>query len=172
MVPWHCINCASVDYRWHCILREISTKPRGMLTHIDWSSLTAPGPYLMPTGLFCCPLSTRPLRHPSPTAFSEFLFPIPSLAFPGPLPVASRSRTQSFVWFRAKTNKKIVCLAHLFHSVTNVRTELMNGSFCWMANVGLSVCRSLLATVAYEFALNYLSVPGISCLSYLDGLWD
>ena len=58
-----------------CILREISTKPQGMLTHFDWSSLTAPGLYLMPTGLFCCPLSTAPLRHPSPTAFSGFLFP-------------------------------------------------------------------------------------------------
>ena len=26
-----------------CILREISTKPPGMLTHLDWSSLIAPG---------------------------------------------------------------------------------------------------------------------------------
>ena len=51
-----------------CILREISAKPRGMLTHLDWSSLTAPGLYLMPTGLFYCPVSTAPLHLPSPTA--------------------------------------------------------------------------------------------------------
>ena len=93
-----------------CIYREISTKPRGMLTHLDWSSLTAPGPYLMPTGLFCCPLSTAPLRHPSTTAFCRFFFQL-CLAFPCPLPDESRSRAQAFVWFRAKTNKKIVCLA-------------------------------------------------------------
>ena len=42
-------------------------KPRGMLIHLDWSSLTAHGPYLMPTGLFCCPLSTATLHLPSPT---------------------------------------------------------------------------------------------------------
>ena len=102
-----------------CIFREISTKPRGMLTHLDWSSLIAPGPYLMPTGLFCCPLSTAPLRHPSPTAFCGFLLPTPLWpAFPCPLPVASRSR--AFVWFRAKTNKKIVCLARPLHSVTHI----------------------------------------------------
>ena len=35
------------------------------------------GPYLMPTGHFCCPVSTGHLRHPSPTAFSEFLCPTP-----------------------------------------------------------------------------------------------
>ena len=37
--------------------------------------------------------------------------------FPCPLPVSSRSRAQAFVLFRAKTNKKIVCLAHPLHSV-------------------------------------------------------
>ena len=102
-----------------CILRENSTKPRGMLTLFPWSSLTAPRPCLMPTGLFCCPVSTAPQRLPSPTLFSEFLFPTLWLAFPCPLPVVSRSRAQAFVWFRAKTNKKIVCLAHPLHSVTN-----------------------------------------------------
>ena len=52
-----------------CILREISTKPRGMLTHLDWSSLGAPGPYLMPTGLFCCSLSTAPPASPFGNSF-------------------------------------------------------------------------------------------------------
>ena len=37
-----------------------------MPTHPDWTSLTAS---------FCWPLLTAPLHHPSPTAFSEFLFP-------------------------------------------------------------------------------------------------
>ena len=101
-----------------CILREIFTKPRGMLTHLDRSFLTASGPYLMPTGLFCCPLSTAPIRHPSPSASLSSFFQLLSLAFPCPLPVASRSRAQAFVWFRAKTNKEIVCLAHPFHSIT------------------------------------------------------
>ena len=57
-----------------CFLREISTKPREMLIHLDWSSVTAPGPNLMPTGLFCCPLSTALLRPPSQLpSLSSFL---------------------------------------------------------------------------------------------------
>ena len=44
--------------------------------------------------------------------------PNSSLAFPFPLPVTSRSRAQAFVWFRAKTDKGIVCLADHLHSVT------------------------------------------------------
>ena len=101
-----------------CILREISTKPRGMLTDLYWSSLTAPGLYLMPTGLLCCLVSTALLHQSSPTAFSGFLFPTLWMTFPCLLPVASRSRAHAFVWFRAKTNKKIVCLVHSLHSVT------------------------------------------------------
>ena len=64
----------------------------------------------MPTGHFCCPVSTSHSRHLSPTAFSQSLFPTLS-GVPFLLPVASRSRTQAFVWFRAKTDKGIVCLA-------------------------------------------------------------
>ena len=118
-----------------CIFREISTKPRGMLTHLDWSSLTTSGPYLMPTGLFCCPLSTPDCLSVSPFANSNcgFLFPTP-LTFPCPLPVASRSRAQAFVWFRAKTNKKIVCLAHHLHSVTGwLRFFLISNSFNFLS---------------------------------------
>ena len=51
-----------------CISSEISTKLLGMPTHPDWPSLIASGPYLMPTGLFCCPVSTALLRLPSPIA--------------------------------------------------------------------------------------------------------
>ena len=57
-----------------CILCEISTKPWGMLTHLDWSSLTTPGLYLMLTGLFCCPVLTALLHHPSPTASLSSFF--------------------------------------------------------------------------------------------------
>ena len=80
----------------------------------------AAGLYLMPTGLFCCEVSTPTalLRPPSPTAFCRFLLPTPWLAFPCLLPVVSRSRAQVFVWFRAKTDKGIVCLADHPHSVT------------------------------------------------------
>ena len=97
-----------------------------MLTHLDWYSLTAPGPYLMPTGLFCWPLSTAGLpfcvtlrQLPSVCSFFQLLW----LAFPCPLLVVSRSRAQAFVWFRAKTNKKIVWWAHSLHSVTTEQNE-------------------------------------------------
>ena len=101
-----------------CILREISTKPRGMLTHLDWSSLTDPGLNLTPSVLFCCPVSTRPLRHPSPTAFSGFLFP--TLLTGVPLPTSGRVEISSSglcLVSRQKKQKKFVCLAHLLHSV-------------------------------------------------------
>ena len=44
-----------------CISSEISTKLPGMPTYPDWPSLTAFWPYLMPTGLFYCPVSTGQL---------------------------------------------------------------------------------------------------------------
>ena len=55
---------------------EISTKLLGMPTHLDWSSLTAAGLYLMPPGLFCCPVSTANCPSPSRVAnsSSKFLF--------------------------------------------------------------------------------------------------
>ena len=114
VILWHCIRRLTLA----CISSEISTKPLGMPTHPDWPSLTASRPYLMSTDLFCCPVSTAPLRRPSPTASSGFLFPTLQPAFPCLLPVTSRSRAQAFVWFRTKTNKKIVCLAHPLRSVT------------------------------------------------------
>ena len=92
-------------------------------THEEcWLILTALpalilGTYLMPTAHFCCPVSTRHSRHPSPTRFSQSLCPTP-LTFPYPLPVTLSSRAQAFVWFCAKTDKGIVCLADHLHSVT------------------------------------------------------
>ena len=91
-----------------------------MLTHLDWCSLTAAGPYLMLTGLFCCPVSTANCPTPSPVANWLLCVPLfnPSLAFPCLFPVVSRSWAKAFVWFRAKTDKGIVCLADHPHSVT------------------------------------------------------
>ena len=104
------------------ILREISTKPRRMLTHLDWSSLIAPWPYLMPTGLFCCPGSTPDFPSASPFANSSLWVPLSNSLSRSFTHFRSRwrSQAQAFVWFRAKTNKKIVCLAHPLHSVTSI----------------------------------------------------
>ena len=108
-----------------CILRKISTKPRGILTHLNWSSLTDTGLSLMPTGLFCpgvdCPLPFCVSRRQLPPVGSFFQLAVSSLSDLPFLPhfrSRPRSRVQAFVWFRAKTNKKIVCLAHPLHSVT------------------------------------------------------
>ena len=67
-----------------CISSEISTKLLGMPTHLDWSSFTATGPYLMPTGLFCCPLSTSNCHSASSLAnsFCGFLLPTPNWRSP------------------------------------------------------------------------------------------
>ena len=58
-----------------CISSEISTKLQGMPTHPDWPSLTASGPYLMPTGLFCCPMSTANCHSASAFANSSLWVP-------------------------------------------------------------------------------------------------
>ena len=100
------------------ISSEISTKLQGMLTHLDRSSLTAAGLYLMPIGVLCCTVSTAILRLPSqlPSVGSFF-----QLSTGVPLPTSGRveiSSPKPFVWFRAKTDKWIVCLANHLHSVT------------------------------------------------------
>ena len=48
----------------------------------------------------------------------------------------------------------------------------MNISLCWLANTRVSVCGSSQKNFANEFFLASSAVPNISCLSYLDGLWD
>ena len=102
------------------ISSKISTKLQEMPTHLDRSSLTAAGLYLMPTGHFSHPVSTpsATLRRPSPTAFSEFLCPTPDSRSLTHFRSRRRSRAQAFVWFRAKTDKGIVWLADHLHSVT------------------------------------------------------
>ena len=81
-------------------------EPRGMLIHLDWSSLIAPGPYLMPTGLCHCRLQTALLPLPLPTLLSGFLYPTLSLAFPYPLPVMSKiSILSPLIGFAPKQTK-------------------------------------------------------------------
>ena len=111
-----CIPLCICRLKLAWISSEISTKLLGMPTHLDRSSLTALDPISYEWSLVC-PVSTAHLRHPSPTAFSQSLCPTP-LAFPYPLPVTSRSWVQAFVWFRAKKDKGIVCLADHLRSVT------------------------------------------------------
>ena len=86
-VALHSLCICRLTLAW--ISSEISIKLLGMPTNLDWSSLTATGLYLMPTGLFCCPVST---------ATNYFLW-VPSsnslIGVPFLLPVASRSRVQT-----------------------------------------------------------------------------
>ena len=71
------------------------------------------------TGL-SAPVSTGHSRHPSPTAFLELLFPTLWPAFSSYFRSPEISSPKPFVWFRAKTDKGIVCLADHLHSVTVV----------------------------------------------------
>ena len=54
----------------------------------------------------------------------------------------------------------------------SVHTDLTNVSFCWLVNTGVSMCRSPLKNIVYDFVLTSAVLPNMSCLSYLDGLWD
>ena len=68
--------------------------------------------------LLRCLVSTASVRFPSPTAVSSFSQPT-LFRVPLPLPDTARFQVQKpFVWFRAKTDKGIVCLAGHPHSVT------------------------------------------------------
>ena len=114
----HSLCICRLTLAW--ISSEISTKLLGMSIHLDWSSLTAPGLYLMPIGLFCCPVSTANCRSASPVA--NCLLSVPSSNFLSHSFIhfrsRRRSRAQAFVWFRAKTGKGIFCLADHPHSIT------------------------------------------------------
>ena len=84
------------------------------------------GPYLLPTGL-SAPVSGVDclVRGPAPTANFELLCPSNSLfASPSTSGHGEISSPKPFVWFRAKTDKGIVCLAGHLHSVTKVRRWL------------------------------------------------
>ena len=114
-----------VDYRWKCIFRETPTEAirnanscwlvfphwfllltvvdLGLLTHLDWSLLL--------------PFSTASLHLSSSTALSGFLYKLPLSGFLCQLLSSPTSgvirdlESKPFVWFRAKTDKGIVCLA-------------------------------------------------------------
>ena len=106
------------------ISSEISTKLPGMPIYLDRSPLTGTG-LTHADWFLCCPVSTGHSHHPSPTASSEFLCPT-LLAFPYPLPVTSRSWAKAFVWFRAKSDKGIVCLPDHQHSVTQLQIKYIH----------------------------------------------
>ena len=81
----HSLCICRLTLAW--ISSKISSKLLGMPTHLDWPSPTAAGLYLMPTGLFCCPMSTAHCPSPSscrqlPSLGSFFqLFDSRSLAY-------------------------------------------------------------------------------------------
>ena len=94
-----------------------------MPTHLDQSSLTAARPYLIRLVSLLSGVDW-PLASPFANSFLEFPCPTP-LAFPYPLPVMSRSWAQAFVWFRAKTDKEIVCLADHLQSATVLSLKVL-----------------------------------------------
>ena len=102
------------------ISSETSTKLLGMLTHLEQSSsLLWTSSHQTGLSAVRCQLPTRvTLRQlPSSSSFVQ----LPSRV---PLPTSSHDEISSpkpFVWFRAKTDKGIVCLADLLHSVTTFR---------------------------------------------------
>ena len=99
------------------ISSEISTKLLGMPTHLDRSSFTALDP-------ISCQLVSLlsgfdwPLASPFADCLllSPFSHSLTRILFL--LPVTLRSWAQAFVWFHAKTDKGITCLADHLHSVT------------------------------------------------------
>ena len=86
------------------------------LLHCGWTLMSC---WL--ASLLWCPLLTAPV--PSPTAVSSFSQPT-LFHVSLPLPDTARFQVQKpFVWFRAKTDKGIVCLAGHPHSVTEAITK-------------------------------------------------
>ena len=98
------------------ISSDISTKLLGMPTHLDWFSFTAVE-LSHATGLFCCPVSTANCPSASPVA-NCLLYPTLWLAFSSYFRSRRDLESKPFVWFRAKTDKGIVCLADHLHNVT------------------------------------------------------
>ena len=115
----HSLCICRLSLAW--ISGEISTKLLGMPTHLDRSSLTALDSLTcrLVSSAVQCRLPTATLHLPR-----QLLLWVPSSIslsrslthFQSRL----RSRAQAFVWFRAKTDKAIVCLADHPHSVTDV----------------------------------------------------
>ena len=99
------------------ISSEISTKLLGMPTHLDRSSLTSARPYLIRLVSLLSDVDW-PLASPFANCFPWV--PLPK-SYSRSLPISGHVEISSpnpFTWFRAKTDKGIVCLADHLHSVT------------------------------------------------------
>ena len=117
---------------------ENSTTLLGMPSYPDRSSSLVLDS-LMPTRL-SPPVSGVDYLCPLSFANSHFSVPLSHslTGVPSPLPVTSRSRVRNpFFWFRAKTDKGIVCLADHLHSVTNMykMSVCMLYYFCTYATI-------------------------------------
>ena len=97
----------------------------------------------------CCLVSTGHSRHPSPTAFRELLCPTLWPAFPSYFRSRRDLESKPFVWFRAKTDKGIVCLAEHLHSVTTSHG---------------TCCGSCVRDYNISFWLFVLSIPSVPTL--------
>ena len=89
-------------------------------------------PYLMPTGLSAvrCRLVTRVTLRQLPS--SQSLCLTLWLAFPSYFRSRRDLKSKPFVWFRAKTDRGIICLADHLHSVTAICIVLLHFSnFCF-----------------------------------------
>ena len=115
--------------------------------HLD--SIFFAGPYLL---CYCVRGQPR-LRLLSPTTLSSFSQPT-LFSCPLPLPDAARFQVQKpFVWFRAKTDKGIVCLAGHPYSVTVCYPVILLSSnpigcdswICW-----LHLCRRVIPPTLHE----------------------
>ena len=120
----HSLCICRLTLAW--ISSEIFTKLQGMPTHLDWSSLTAAGLYLMRlvsqmSGVDCpsaSPFANCPQWVPSsnsPSRLSRTCLSYPTSGLVRDL------ESKPFVWFRAKIYKGIVCSVDHLHRVTDVR---------------------------------------------------
>ena len=97
--------------------------------HLDSIFFTVAGPSLL---CYCLTAPVSGVNCPCPwfhaNSLSSFLQPT-LFRVPLPLPDTARFQVQKpFVWFRAKTDKGIVCLAGHLYSVTSYQTGLNTGS--------------------------------------------
>ena len=118
------LSRTSADYRWRVFFAKflqsylecqlvfllLTVVDSGRLTHLDWS--------LLVSVLDCLPgsaFTNCPLWVPLPTDLLWVPLPTDPLWLLSDLPFLPRRRpqAQAFVWFCAKTDKEIICLA--FH---------------------------------------------------------
>ena len=112
-----------------------------MPTHLDWSTLTAAGLYLMLTSLFCCPESTA--HCPSVSPFANCFLWVPSSHFLTgvPLPTSSRVEISSsglcLVSRQNRQRDRLLCgpptSCHILNS--SVNSVLSNTAFAYSCYV-------------------------------------